>query len=282
MRLVLTLLVRDEEDILRANLEYHLSQGVDFVLVTDNGSVDRTVGILEEYERLGVVRLIHEPSDDYSQARWVTRMARLACIDHEADWIINGDADEFWWSETGTLKSVLEAVPDSDDLVVVPRSNFVPRPPGEGNLFQRMVVREAHSCNALGDPLPPKVGHRASPEVQVSQGNHSISHGTGLRVAEEPRLLIFHFPLRTYRQFERKIRSGGAAYERNRQLPYEYGITWRHLYRELLAGRLPSYYESQMLGDAEIRKGLAEGRLLVDRRLHDYLLSLEPRIASEP
>ena len=101
-------------------------------------------------------------------------------------------------------------------------------------------------------------------------------------MAEEPRLLIFHFPLRTYRQFERKIRSGGAAYERNRELTYEDGITWRHLYRELLAGRLPSYYESQMLGDAEIRKGIAEGRLLVDRRLHDYLLSLEPRIASEP
>jgi hypothetical protein len=282
MRLVLTLLVRDEEDILRANLEYHLSQGVDFVLVTDNGSVDRTVGILEEYERLGLVRLIHEPSDDYSQARWVTRMARLACIDHEADWIINCDADEFWWPETGTLRSVLEAVPDSDDVVVVPRSNFVPRAPDEGDFFRRMVIRETHSFNSLGVPLPPKVCHRAYPDVEVAQGNHSISRGTGIRVAEEQRLLIFHFPLRTYRQFERKIRSGGAAYERNRELPYEVGTTWRHLYRELLDGRLPSYYESQILGDTEIRKGIAEGRLLVDRRLHDYLLSLGPRVAAEP
>lgn len=281
MRLVLTLLVRDEEDILRANLEYHLSQGVDFVLVTDNGSVDRTVGILEEYERLGVVRLLHESSDDYLQARWVTRMARLACIEHEADWIINSDADEFWWSDSGTLKSVLEAVPDSDDLVVVPRSNFVPRPPDEGDLFQRMVIRETHSCNALGFPLPPKVCHRAYPDVEVAQGNHSISRGRELRVADEQGLLVFHFPLRTYRQFERKIRSGGAAYERNRELPYEVGITWRNLYRELLAGRLQSYYESQMLGEGPIRQGVAEGRLVFDRRLHDYLLALEPRIHSE-
>jgi len=278
----MTLLVRDEEDILRANLEYHLSQGVDFILVTDNGSVDRTVGILEEYERRGVVRLIHEPSDDYSQARWVTRMARLACIDHDADWIINSDVDEFWWPETGTLKSVLEAVPDSDGVVLVSRSNFVPRPSGEEEFFRRMVIRETHSLDTLGDPLPPKVCHRAYPDVEVAQGNHSVMRGTGLRVGDEQRLLIFHFPIRNYRQFEHKIRIGGAAYERNRELPYEVGFTWRHLYRELLAGRLRSYYDSQMLGDAQIRRGLAEGRLLIDRRLLDYLLSLGPQVTSGP
>jgi hypothetical protein len=281
MHLVLTLLVRDEEDILRANLEYHLSQGVDFVLATDNGSVDQTVEILEEYEKLGVLRLIHEPSDDYSQARWVTRMARLAFVEHDADWIINSDADEFWWSETGTLKSHLEAIPESVDAVVVPRSNFIPRPLGEDEFFQRMVIRETHSLNSLGDPLPPKVCHRAFPDVEVAQGNHSISLEKDLHVADEQRLLIFHFPLRTYSQFERKIRSGGAAYERNRELPYEYGITWRRLYRELLAGRLRSHFDSQVLSEATIRDGIEAGRLLVDRRLEDQLLKLRPRVASE-
>ena len=53
MKLVMTLLLRDEEDIVRENLDFHLAQGVDRVIVTDNGSEDGTVEILREYEARG-------------------------------------------------------------------------------------------------------------------------------------------------------------------------------------------------------------------------------------
>jgi hypothetical protein len=36
-----------------------------------------------------------------------------------------------------------------------------------------------------------------------------------------------------------------------------------------------------VLSDATIRDGIEAGRLLVDRRLEDYLLKLRPRVASE-
>ena len=38
--LVLTLLCRDEADILDSMLRFHLAQGVDRIIATDNGSVD--------------------------------------------------------------------------------------------------------------------------------------------------------------------------------------------------------------------------------------------------
>jgi hypothetical protein len=41
-RIVMTLLCRDEEDIVGYNIAYHLAQGVDFVIATDNASQDRT------------------------------------------------------------------------------------------------------------------------------------------------------------------------------------------------------------------------------------------------
>ena len=50
MKIIMTLLVRDEEDVLRQNIDFHLSQGVDFIIATDNLSVDSTKDILKEYE----------------------------------------------------------------------------------------------------------------------------------------------------------------------------------------------------------------------------------------
>jgi hypothetical protein len=42
MKLVLTLLVRDEEDVIATNIAYHLSRGVDHIIVSDNCSLDGT------------------------------------------------------------------------------------------------------------------------------------------------------------------------------------------------------------------------------------------------
>ena len=67
--------------------------------------------MLERYAREGHVHLIREPGDDLRQDEWVTRMARLAATDFGADWVINSDADEFWWPRGASLARVLDAIP---------------------------------------------------------------------------------------------------------------------------------------------------------------------------
>src|SRR5436309_3003821 len=146
MRLVMTLLVRDEEELLPINLDYHLRQGVDFILVTDHSSTDATAEILDEYVARGVARVWRVGGDAHDQRKWVTRMARLAAIEHGADWVINNDADEFWWPLAGTLPDMLALVPSRYGQLACPRHNFVPRP-GTGPFWERMVVREVRSQN---------------------------------------------------------------------------------------------------------------------------------------
>ena len=271
MKLFMTLLVRDEQDIVRENLDYHLAQGVDEVIVTDNGSEDDTVKILREYESRGVVRLLFEPTDDYSQGRWVTRMARLAATEG-ADWVINNDADEFWWPRTGSLKSVFEQLDDEVGIVVAHRRNFVPRPEDGRPFWDRMTLRERESLNPLGKSLPPKLAHRAHPQITVAQGNHKLEGADlGARL-EDGSIEILHYPMRTYAQFENKIVKGGRAYARNRELPERTGRTWRRLYEIWEQGGLRDHYDQRVVGEAP------GADLLEDTRLRDFLRELRSRV----
>ncbi len=108
MTLVMTLLARDEIDVVDAWLAFHLNAGVDLVIATDNLSQDGTTEVLEEYARSGHVHLIREPGEDLRQDEWVTRMARLAATQYSADWVINSDADEFWLVARKPRRSVAD------------------------------------------------------------------------------------------------------------------------------------------------------------------------------
>jgi glycosyltransferase involved in cell wall biosynthesis len=267
MKLVMTLLVRDEQDIVRENLDFHLAQGVDELIVTDNGSQDATVEILREYESRGVVRLLLEPTDDYSQGRWVTRMARLAATEG-ADWVINNDADEFWWPRAGSLKSIFEQLGGEVGLVVARRQNFVPRPEDGRSFWERMTLRERESLNPLGKPLPPKLAHRADPEIAVAQGNHKVEGAQLGERLDDGSIEILHFPMRTYAQFENKIVKGGRAYGRNRELPQRTGRTWRRLYEAWEEGRLRDHYDGNVVAEG------SRADLVEDTRLRDFLRGL--------
>ncbi|HUD85450.1 MAG TPA: glycosyltransferase family 2 protein [Xanthobacteraceae bacterium] len=272
MKLIMTLLVRDEDDIIASNIDFHLDRGVDFIIATDNLSVDGTTDILRSYERKGLLHYIHQSDDDFSQGQWVTHMARLACVDYGADWVINNDADEFWWPGQDDLKGVLNAMPPSCDAVNARRVNFLPRPTVEGDFFaDTMTVRERQSRNALGQPLPDKVCHRAYSDIEVEQGNHGM-HRRGRSVAAEPgAITVLHFPMRSYPQFANKIAKGGAAYERNTHLPIELGATWRYLYGLYRRGELEAYYRASVADQEAIERGLKDGHLVRDERVRAAL-----------
>ncbi len=271
MKLVMTLLVRDEQDIIAANMDFHLAHGVDYIIAMDNLSQDCTPEILRRYERRGLARYIHQPDDTYAQHRWVTSMAHLASTELGADWVIHSDADEFWWPEDGDLKRTLAAVDQRSVAAVARRTNFLP-PCGPADMFfaDAMTVRERHSVNALGKPLRGKVCHRALANIEVRQGNHAVYLDGCIVPPVSVPITILHYPVRSYEQFENKIIKGGAAYARNSYLPPEIGDTWRRLYEEWQRGELRARFDEMSLDAAGIEAGLKAGRLVSDDRLKRF------------
>jgi hypothetical protein len=275
MKVVMTLLVRDEADIVDAQLAFHLNAGVDFVIVTDHGSKDGTREILDAYARLGVLRVIDEQGAERRQGEWVTRMARLAATDLGADWVINSDADEFWWPRGGDLKEVLEVVPDRYGIVQAFWRPFPPRP-GDGFFADRMTVRLSPLA-PINDPLSPyrpsvKVAHRADPAVKVGYGNHAVEAPTLVPLRGWYPIELLHFPLRALSQYDRKLasaRSAGAGDVR------EFGAGYhRKAYGAYRRGELAKYVESISIDDDALERGLADGSLVVDTRLRDALRAL--------
>jgi glycosyl transferase family 2 len=270
MRLVMTLVVRDEADIVDAQLTYHLASGIDFVLATDHGSTDGTLDVLRRYEHEGSLRLFGV-SGEMRESDWRTRMARLAATEHGADWIINTDADEFWLPRTGTLKESLGAVPSQIGVVWALTCHFVPRPEDGRPFAERMTARFAPPA-ALNDPTSPyrphaKAAHRADPEIVVWFGSHRVTTSMRALPGWHP-ADVFHFPFRTLDQYERKSARRARG---DRPLgQYVRGLQAREL------GRLEEVYASLVLGDGAVARGVADGSLVEDTRLRDALRGLPP------
>ena len=252
VRLAMTLLVRDERDIIEHNIRYHAAQGVDYFLVTDNGSVDGTREILASLSSEFDLDVIDEPSHTIDQDLWVTRMADQLSARATEDWVIHNDADEFWMPSKGDLKDSLSAdiTPENGrteatTVLVCPRHNVlacqddIDRADYQFFYNRMKVVNPLGVHEAMPDPdermrfsnalraLPGKIMCQVQGTNFISQGNHNVSHQAGAR-RDSRRIDICHFPVRGYEQFQVKVRNYGESLEANKRFDRE--VSW-HLRR---------------------------------------------------
>lgn len=271
----MTLMVRDEADIVGAMLDHHLDQGVDTIIVTDNGSVDGTAELLADYERRGLIELRHDPEHRKQQAPTVTRMARDAATRYGADWVINADADEFWLPATSglTLKQAFERIPTSIQAFDVPVHDMIGPAALAGTGLQRLVYRDLRTTRqlhrvGLRAHATHDVAHIGDPEVEVVQGNHFVNLENRGAVPAGFEIEVLHFPWRSWDQYSRKVRNAGSAYENSELTPSPNHHGMRD-YRRLLDGVLLPLYLCRHPDAAELEEGIADGTYVLDRRIAD-------------
>lgn len=250
VKIVMTLMVRDEADIIAAMIEHHLSQGVDLIIATDNGSVDGTREILADYARAGRVELHDYLTQDKNQTAVVSGMASRAATVHGADWVINADADEFFVTRDPALnlRSALTMISPALGSFSVPVRNLTGTPARRGSGLRRLVWQDHRDEETLMERYAlhahpsPDVIHIGRADVVVQQGNHGVNIPSQGQPSDAHAIEVLHLPWRSFEQYASKIENTGRSYDANPGLnpsPRHHGM---RDYRFFKAGFLEDMY----------------------------------------
>ncbi len=278
----MTLIVRDEGDIVEQHLAFHLASGVDLVIVTDHASTDGTQDVLARYEAEGQVRLLREPDGPFRQREWLTRMARLAATEHGADWVISSDVDELWWPRGGDLPAVLGTIPLRYGIVQSFVRHFVPVADDGSPWWERMTLRLSAQA-PINDPRSPwrpfrKLVHRADPGVEITEGSHGVLGTTFQTLRGWYPLEVLHFPIRTAAQLDRKGRVWGSAvakFYESRDVPVAPGAAYHALaHLDAEQGRSGEAFAALTLEPEAVRAALERDLLSEDTRVRDALRAI--------
>ncbi len=269
-RLIMTLLVKNEESLLEQNMIFHKKMGVDAFIITDNNSTDSTPDIINKYREKGwVVDVINETATNYEQKVWVDRMIWRAKNIFKADWIINADADELWYSPSGNLKNEL-----GNTRCNVINCNMKCMYPEEDKpfyLWENAVNPVSNpddydlSTYSLFARQNQKVAHRAKGYIQISMGNHKVKMLP--KKSTDLGIYVYHYNIRGRQQFLDKMINGGRQLEQNKKR--HGGRHWRYFYRLYKENKLNEEY-NRVIGLNHYDRLFRDGYIYTDTTIPDF------------
>ena len=282
--LVMSILARDEVDIIEDNIRFHLKQGVDAFVVGDNASTDGTREKLEDLARRHPIHILDLPDGEYHQARWMTQMARLALSKYNAQWVINNDADEFWLAASGNLKTELKpGIP----VLRAPRSNMLVPPATipyyrsqwrveAPILYARANQAKMDSMSLLLVSIAPKVIVNPRGLIKVRGGNHTAKHLFQFTLPKKASgIFIYHFPIRSYAKFLASARHRADLLHNNPAT--RMGNHHRRWVKMLQTGKLREEYDGFLYSPAELEVFQKFGVIVKDTRFAERFKELEIR-----
>jgi len=245
----MTILVRDEADIIEANIRTHASLGVDAFVIMDNGSIDGTREILSKLVKEFEIIVIDEKGD-YNQAKWMKQLAMIAKNRLKADWVINNDADEFWLPKNDL--NLKENLAFKGSVLTVDRYNMILE--REKHFFDTSYLVEnpifyskekqltSEKLSIILTKIGPKTIINPYGLIYLRGGNHKALHIRNMRdylrsgydkIKRFKDIEVFHYPIRSYTQFEQNIKNRKRLLESSKKVSMgPHYRRWVQLYNE--------------------------------------------------
>ncbi len=251
-KITMVILVKNEEDIIEQNIRFHSKLGVDNFVIMDNNSDDNTRDILNKLSKEIEITIIDEKGP-YAQSKFMTRLNKIAKKKYNPDWIINNDADEFWIPKNGNLKDVLNF---KGSVLQVPRSNMILHEginswmESEYRVANQILSREDYeNINIVLGKIGRKVIINPRGYIKTNSGNHSAEHIAFWKKQEFRNIHIYHYPIRSYEQFEKTIKNRTKLLKMGAKMGVHYK-KWAKLYEE---GKLKEEFEKMVFDNEKLK-----------------------------
>jgi len=288
-KVVLVTSTYDQGDILEDYLNWHLHLEIDHILVQDFGSTDGSRDILDDFSRRGRVQSIPFPGRNMLKHSLTMPPLEMARDQHQADWVINADADEFLCVPGGDLKALLrQAEEDGVTSLSCPCQNMTGLPPLPGeratqtlNLRVQRPVRALPQQQVSGSiPVPfifvehpPHTIAWARAVTGYGPGAHSVSTSYG-KSAQIEGLHFLHYIMRGYDTFQKKIGNAIAWFEDNPSLERGWAWHWRRWITLERQGRLHEDYAKQFVTANQAQALVQAGICAVETSITDWLAAI--------
>jgi glycosyltransferase involved in cell wall biosynthesis len=230
-------LVLNEADIIEYTLKNFEAQGVNGIIVQDNGSTDDTIKKLEHFQNTTGIKatlILEGKNTGYFQSRNMTALAHFAAS-LGAEYIIPFDADELWYAPGHERLADLIREADAGCIHAEQYFYYSTREDiqHEMNPYKRIVWRTKE--------VRPwkKVCFKWFPGAHIGGGNHSLQDADGNEVSRGRYIdiKIGHFPCRSFEQMLDKV----VRHGRSMDLQHPDDPTWggdgpahNYLYRKFV------------------------------------------------
>lgn len=287
LRLIMTLVVRNEEDIIEKHIRFHKAMGVDGFIVLNHKSTDKTAQILEKLKDEGIVyEVIYKDTPAFEQNVWLDEMVKLAKNKYKADWVINSDADEFYYSKELNLKtSIAKYIKNRINVLIV--DSLLNFPQNEEDFlsnkyfvikfikkFEQKILNIEN--NKKFDTYKENDAHnglRCSKVIFATKdfkkahiGNHWVEMKNSSYVISS-NINLYHYHIRNYKGYEEKIiRYLDSA----RLMPEGQGTHMKEYIELYKSGKLKEDYDNKY-GKEMLDFLLNEGVVVIDKSVSNFL-----------